>query len=481
MKRVFATICMLVVFASAADITLSKDILRVYNNPVMSWTDGLTVRNSGNDTVWLDSAKLLFDEFDTTGLLYFIKNNTIQTTWLEMYGNSKSLDYTWTMGSLDGKSFRLERQGTTVGLRKSLTTAPKDSSMISRLQIGWCFICGSMPKYPRYLRGVLRLYFSSAAVVDIRLTSEDLRPGVPYEPCSDYACDSMNVRKILDRNGMDTVPVSTVSSVGSERIMGLHFGYLQGAEVTLPKPVTILPGEIGNLTALRSIGASGNSIDSISPAIGRCSNLTMLNMHNNGIQVLPDSIVRCSLLGYIDLDNNRLERVPDSIGKLKALRQLSIVNNHLTALPESMATIDSIDCVFIAGNRICSLSEGVKTWLERVRKLMHCARGEPLWPDSQECSVAVELTRAQTIPVAATVRILSKAGMFTVETGSKKASAYAVELIDISGRLVRRAAALQGGSGSTIAMSTCGLSQGMYLVSVVADGTVVYRQSVIVE
>lgn len=480
MKRFFATILAFAAIA-AADITLSKDSLRVYNNPVMSSTDGLTLKNTGGDTVWLDSAQMLFDEFDTTGLSMFLKNSTIEATWLEQYAVDNYMNYTWKMNTLDGKKYRLESLDAASAGRKSLTTAPDDSTRLSRLEIGWCFVCSSMPRYPRYLRGVVRLWFSSAATVDVRITSEDLRPMVPYEPCSDYTCDSMNVRKILDRNGMPGVPVDAVSSVAGGRIASLSFSYNLLTASSLPKPVTVLPHEVGNLTALRNIGASGNTIDTIAPQIGRCSNLSSLFMNNNGISDLPDSIVRCSRLITIDLDNNRLTRLPDSMGMLKSLRQFSITSNHLASLPESMVKLDSIDCVFIAGNRICTLPDGVIGWMEYIRKQSKCARFDPVWPDSQECGTAsAERGTIGNRAVAAGVRVMQSGDELTVETGIRSSFYGAVVLLDLSGRRVREAA-LPGIHGSGIKLSTCGLSRGIYLLAVAAEGAKVPTRLVIVK
>jgi hypothetical protein len=35
-----------------------------------------------------------------------------------------------------------------------------------------------MPKYPRYIRGTMRLFFSSGQVVDLKLRSNDLRTAI---------------------------------------------------------------------------------------------------------------------------------------------------------------------------------------------------------------------------------------------------------------------------------------------------------------
>jgi hypothetical protein len=55
----------------------------------------------------------------------------------------------------------------------------EDSVVIRRLQIGSCFMCSSMPRYPRYFHGTWRLFFSSGEEVAITVYSDDLRGSDP--------------------------------------------------------------------------------------------------------------------------------------------------------------------------------------------------------------------------------------------------------------------------------------------------------------
>ncbi|MBN1757002.1 MAG: hypothetical protein JW863_01710 [Chitinispirillaceae bacterium] len=161
----------------AQNITPSKDSLKIYNNSLMSSFDWLMVRNNGDDTVWIDSAALLFDVFDTTGLSMFLEYGSIETMWNERHGDSPR-EIHWTMQQTGDVSFSLKNPFDTLDVQKPCTIAPGDSASIGWLQIGFCFICNSLPTYPLYMHGVLRCWFSSAEVVDIGLYSQDWREPV---------------------------------------------------------------------------------------------------------------------------------------------------------------------------------------------------------------------------------------------------------------------------------------------------------------
>ena len=161
----------------------------------------------------------------------------------------------------------------------------------------------------------------------------------PNQPCGDYPCDSLTVRRILDLNGLDTVKVESVSSSANGRISSLFLEYSSTGRL-LPRKLTYIPPEIGNLSSLRSLF----------------------------------------------LDGNDLTRLPDSIVLLHNLAFLSIANNRITSLPDSIVTLDSIRCIYIGNNEICSLSTPIAKWIENIWKITYCQAWEPAWPQSQRCT-----------------------------------------------------------------------------------------------
>jgi hypothetical protein len=419
--------------AATGIINISKDSLKICNNPFSSFIDGIIVTNNTPVMLYIDSAIIVIDELDTTGSGQYGLNGRLQAFWRGHLETPEQ--YFWNLEKIDDNKYRMIRWNSTPADTQSIRFTAQ--LRINALEIGTCLGCSGVPTwYPPFFKGSLVLYLSNGQV-NIRLYSDDLRgPGSYGEPCSDYACDSLNVRKILDKNGMESVPVGSFTSVANGRIVTLRLSYNPAAAVSLPKKCTVLPPEIGNLTALKSLEANGNSFGSLPQQIGRCINLTTILANNNGITALPDSIVHCTGLRNILMDNNQLTRLPDSIGKMRSLKSLSITKNLLTSLPESMVELDSMDCLFIAGNRICTLPESVIAWMTNVQTNTHCAKYEPTWPDSQKCdSVSTELIPTGQRSSGFAVKYIARKGNFiTIETGPASVSARRIEIFDLSGR-----------------------------------------------
>ena len=154
-------------------IRASKDSLWVYNSNASSKADAVLFKNTSPDSIHLDSAHLLIDEMDTVGFSYPATRN-MEVVWNE---NATMYPYfIWTMNSIGAHEFVLKRSDTTV--RPLSFSGNGDTCRIARFSIGVCFQCNSMPRYPRYVRGALKLYFSSGQLIILRLYSDDLRPPI---------------------------------------------------------------------------------------------------------------------------------------------------------------------------------------------------------------------------------------------------------------------------------------------------------------
>jgi hypothetical protein len=429
----------LMIFAAVAcafgaqDLVLSKDSLWVLNNfPPSRNGDSVIIINSGAEAVWLDSGRLFFDVLDT-GRSFF--NITGAQMVMDAWHNGVNERAFFGIKQDTGQGFYLDFSFSSKPL---LPIGPlNDSIIIGNTEIVDCFFCDE-PRFPNYLRGRVRFFFSNGQSVDIILHSDDRRPD--SGPCGDFACDSLNVRKILDRNGMGSVAVSEVSSVANGRIISLQLSYGGKSADVLPKQCTVLPPEIGNLTALKSLSMTGNSFDTIPLQIGRCINLEYMIASDNNIIFLSDSIVRCSRLRTFSIENNRLTRLPDSIGNLKSIRSLVLSNNLLTSLPGSIVNIDSMQCIFISGNKICTLPEAIVAWLGTVQTNRNCTRPEPVWPDSQHCDFifAKRASSGKNHTAFTMKRIARKGDFLIVELDDAAGAMTGIEIFDCSGKMVEK-------------------------------------------
>jgi Leucine rich repeat len=291
-----------------------------------------------------------------------------------------------------------------------------------------------LPAYPQdpVQRG---LFPDSATISSLKST---VKQGVSFlpslrglfatssQPCGDYPCDSLTVRKILDLNGLDTVKVGSVSSSANGRISSLFLGYSSTGR-PLPKKLTYIPPEIGTLSSLKSLF----------------------------------------------LDGNELTGLPDSIVHLHNLVFLSIANNRVTSLPDSIVKLDSIRCIYIENNEICSLSTAIAEWIENILKITYCQRWEPAWPQSQRCTQTSNRFSFSGQRFTQSIQILrQRNGTVVCRVSYPHATKISLEVFDCKGRKLYdllNSPVLSSGT-STILLNTKQYRSGAYVLRFTIDG-----------
>jgi hypothetical protein len=156
-----------------ADVIPSKDSLCVYNNSVMSQTDGLFLVNNGTDPVSVDSFRIVFDEIQMGEM---VRMDLVKVMWTT-FRNDTSSPYLWYMQGDSLEGYRLDCEtGSIPAVFQQLH--PGDTLGLGHFQIGDCFTCSALPRYPEYIRGWLILHFSNGNSLPIRLYSKDWRTSV---------------------------------------------------------------------------------------------------------------------------------------------------------------------------------------------------------------------------------------------------------------------------------------------------------------
>jgi hypothetical protein len=214
----------------------------------------------------------------------------------------------------------------------------------------------------------------------------------------DYKTDSLAVRAILDSNGLDTVPVESITECYGNRITNL---FLQNRNLTIiPKdiisltslygldlsenPITNFPAEICSLGLykLLFLNFSFALLESLPKEIGLLKNLREFFLTYNNITELPTEFC---LLGdttmYLSLAYNKLKTLPREIGNMNRSYcfnlTLDLSHNLIDSMPIEIVKL--IDCnLSVNGNKLCkdipdTVAQWLDTWAEHDWKtLQHC-------------------------------------------------------------------------------------------------------------
>jgi|GEM_PF-2573741 len=442
-SHMFLLVLLLGWAVSAQDITISKDSLKIYNNPVSSLSDGIIVVNHGSSYVFVDSAFIEFEEFDTAGSTQYGLDGRLQAQWCER--NTPAGNTYWDLTNSGDGLYSMKQRGSAASNPVPLGLgANGDTLKISMMEIGTCLQCSGVPTwFPPYVRGRMELRFTNGQKIFIRLYSDDLRTDQTFTPCDSYECDSMVVRAILDENKMTDVSAISFATIANNRIVSLMWKYLITAAVSLPMQLTKLSSDIGRLSELGKLDVSGNNLDS-----------------------LPESIIRCSKLEYLFLDRNSLVKLPDSISKLQSLKTISVTVNKLTSLPPGIEKLSSLNLFYISRNSICTLPDNVIDWMKKLQTYISSSRYEPMWPDSQSCGgTGIGYNPSISAPAANKVfrSITQKNGLLIIQAAHDVKS---VSLFNAAGRVVSKKDALSLQQGfSTFKLNTGNLKSGAYYLS----------------
>jgi hypothetical protein len=156
------------------DLNLSKATLKVHNNPVDTSADKITMENTSDHSIILDSAFVLFEAFnmkpDKTDTLEVPEYT--EAHWVEdSYG-----DFGWYLHKIDSGEYKLIKDFFSPNdTATPLQLQPNESCVFLDFQLGINLVSERIPEYPKYVKGLLQLYFSNKQVVEIKLYSDDLR------------------------------------------------------------------------------------------------------------------------------------------------------------------------------------------------------------------------------------------------------------------------------------------------------------------
>lgn len=83
-----------------------------------------------------------------------------------------------------------------------------------------------------------------------------------------------------------------------------------------------LPGEMGQLEALRCCWLHANQLQVLPPELCKCGRLEQLLLGQNGLSILPEDLGELQQLTHLWLEDNQLQRLPPSLANLHGLKRM---------------------------------------------------------------------------------------------------------------------------------------------------------------
>jgi len=167
--------------------------------------------------------------------------------------------------------------------------------------------------------------------------------------------DAGVVRSILDANNMADVQIDVVAAFSAGRVIRLN---LNNQDIGR-QGLTVLPPEIGKLSALVDLSIDDNDLVQLPDELGNCRALVKISIRNNSIMSLPSTIGNLSELQEIDMRNNELTTLPMEIGLLGKLWKLQLWGNNIRTLPETFGSLRSLRELYLRGNRLTTFPVSV--------------------------------------------------------------------------------------------------------------------------
>lgn len=108
---------------------------------------------------------------------------------------------------------------------------------------------------------------------------------------------------------------------------------------------------------------SGQGLAELPQYVLDMTGLESLDISNNNLTgALPSEIGRLTNLKVLDASGNQMTGVPAEVGKLRDLRTLDLSNNSLTGLPMELGQLSHLETLDLSGNDIA------KQDLDAIRK-----------------------------------------------------------------------------------------------------------------
>lgn len=202
--------------------------------------------------------------------------------------------------------------------------------------------------------------------------------------------DTLYVRDILNKNGLESVPVWDVVTIAKGRVLTLMLdslgltqlpkglGRMRARHISMEgNLLTEIPYGIPRNPALQSFNMSGNKLKTVPGFLAGIPHLRSLKLTHNDIDSISDGLTKLATLEVLDLSGNRIHTLPTEIGSLQALDTLRLQDNELETLPKGIIAIKGLSELHVNNNRLGTVVEPVKEWIDAYSK-------DPDWKETQK-------------------------------------------------------------------------------------------------
>ncbi|MBF0430601.1 MAG: hypothetical protein HQK83_04945 [Fibrobacteria bacterium] len=203
--------------------------------------------------------------------------------------------------------------------------------------------------------------------------------------------DTLVVRKLLDTNGLDSVPVIAVTVAHMGRIVELNLtnrniktippniGRLRLFVLRLGKNnIDTIPFELGFMHSLSALFLDSNNINILPLSFFNLGRLERLDLTGNNLITFPPELGRLGMLKVLTLRDNDMQFIPESIEHLINLKALDLSFNNLNGLPGLILKITGLDVLNVNNNKICSMPIEIENWINTFSM-------DKNWKNTQVC------------------------------------------------------------------------------------------------
>ncbi|XP_008823250.1 E3 ubiquitin-protein ligase LRSAM1 [Nannospalax galili] len=210
-----------------------------------------------------------------------------------------------------------------------------------------------------------------------RKPSEEARKRLEYQMCLAKEAGADDILDI-SKCELSEIPFGAFATckVLQKKVLIVHTNHLTSL---LPKSCSLL-----SLATIKVLDLHDNQLTVLPDDIGQLTALQVLNVERNQLTYLPRSIGNLLQLQTLNVKDNKLKELPDTLGELRSLRTLDISENEIQRLPQILAHVRTLETLSLdASSMVYPLPELCGAGTAAVQQFLCKESGLEYYPPSQ--------------------------------------------------------------------------------------------------